>query len=399
MSFVADVTQRVGRSGLGLIALAMLGLSCVPEVIGAPPEVGSVAVSGAPERLYVGSDVVLSVAVTDTRGLSLARQPVTWATSNEGVARVDAQGKVRGVGAGAATITATAGGKGTPVPFTVIEPVASVGVSAAQPSVVAGEALQLTASPRDGAGVVLSGRSTTWVTSDTNVATVSPTGLLTAKAYVGPSTRSVGVTATSEGRSGSLSVSVTPVPVATVVVSTDSTALEPTVSQRLTASVRSATGVPLTGRTFTWSSTDTAVALVSDSGLVTARAYLGGATRMSRVVVSSEGKADTSLVVVVPLAVSTVSLQGAPSDSVLLLGTSLALAPTLRSSAGLVVTDRQVSWTSSAAAVASVSSSGVVTPVAAGLRLSRRLPRGRVQVPPCWCGPPCPCQRRTHCSR
>jgi len=86
-------------------------------------------------------------------------------------------------------------------------PVATVTVSPASPSVQVGQTAQLTATLKDANGNTLTGRTVTWTSSDTTIAKVSATGLVTARA-AGLAT----VTATSEGKSGTSAVTVTAAP-------------------------------------------------------------------------------------------------------------------------------------------------------------------------------------------
>ena len=83
-------------------------------------------------------------------------------------------------------------------------PIASVIVAPASASVVRGSTQQLTATPRDAAGNALTGRTVTWSSSSTSVATVSGTGLVSGVA-AGTAT----ITATSEGVSGTSAITVT----------------------------------------------------------------------------------------------------------------------------------------------------------------------------------------------
>src|SRR2546426_1035516 len=76
-------------------------------------------------------------------------------------------------------------------------PVASVAVSPASASVGVGQTVPLTATPQDASGNPLSGRVVTWASSNTAVATVNGSGLVSGVA-AGPAT----ITATSEGQSG-----------------------------------------------------------------------------------------------------------------------------------------------------------------------------------------------------
>src|SRR5438445_731383 len=83
-------------------------------------------------------------------------------------------------------------------------PVATGRVRPAAASVAVGATLPLTATLRDSAGNVLSGRSVSWTSSTPALATVAPTGFVTGVA-VGAAT----ITATSAGKSGTAALTVT----------------------------------------------------------------------------------------------------------------------------------------------------------------------------------------------
>lgn len=73
-------------------------------------EDGWVDVTPPADTLLLGTSQVLSATVRNAVGNVIAgAPPVTWGTSDSGVAIVDAAGNVTGVSAGAATITATSG--------------------------------------------------------------------------------------------------------------------------------------------------------------------------------------------------------------------------------------------------------------------------------------------------
>ncbi|PYO44466.1 MAG: hypothetical protein DMD29_00320, partial [Gemmatimonadetes bacterium] len=95
-------------------------------------------------------------------------------------------------------------------------PVASVTISPASASVVVGAVEQLTTTLKDAAGNVLTGRTVTWASSALGVATVSGSGLVTGL-VVGTAT----ITATSEGQSGTASITVTATPPGGVVFQSD----------------------------------------------------------------------------------------------------------------------------------------------------------------------------------
>ena len=313
-----------------------------------------------PANISVGGTVQLTATLTDALGNVLTGRSITWSSNASGVASVSASGLVSGVSAGNATITATSEGiNGTAaiIVAPTLVPVASVTVSPNPASVLAGATVQLTATTKDSGGNVLTGRAITWSSSAPGVATVSATGLVT-----GVAAGSATITASSEGKNGTSAVTVTvpaPAPVATVTVTPSPLTLRVGTTRQLTATLKDSAGAVLTGRTVTWSSSATGVATVSASGLVTAIAS-GSAT----ITATSEGKNGTSTVTVTLVPVSTVTVT--PNPAGVLVGATVQLVATLKDSAGNVLTGRTVTWSSGATGVATVSTSGLVSGVAAG---------------------------------
>ena len=167
-----------------------------------------------------------------------------------------------------------AGGGDPPTP----EPVASVTVTSAQSSVVVGASVQMSASTLDASGNTLTGRTVAWSTSDAAVASVNTSGSVTGES-IGEAT----ITATSEGRNGSASITVL-TDVASVVVIPDPAVVISTLSVQMTATAQAADGLPLTGKTFTWTTADASTATVDANGLVT-----GGTPGSTTVSATSEG--------------------------------------------------------------------------------------------------------------
>src|SRR5207245_969735 len=171
-----------------------------------------------------------------------------------------------------------------------VVPVPSVSGRPATASVQTGQTVQLTATPKDASGGALSGRTVTWASSNVGVATVSGSVLVS-----GVAAGSATITATSEGQSGSAVVSVTIVPVASVVVSPATAGVQAGQNVQLTATTKDASGSVLSGRTVTWASSNAAVATVSGTGLVT-----GVAAGSAPITATSEGQSGT-----MPLTVAT----------------------------------------------------------------------------------------------
>jgi uncharacterized protein YjdB len=228
--------------------------------------VSSVVVTPSTLSIVAGTTGTLSAAVTQTNCTNLV---TNWTTSNASVATVSSAGVVTGVSAGGpVTITAAAGTASGSSQVTVTPaaaPIASISLSQTSAGLTAGQTLQLTATPRDAGGNVLTGRTISWASSNANVATVTPNGLVVAVAG-GQTT----ITASAEGRSATALITVTATPVATVTVTPNGAAVQPGGTLQLTALTKDAGGSVLSGRTVAWTTANSQVATVSSTGLVTA---------------------------------------------------------------------------------------------------------------------------------
>ncbi len=317
--------------------------------------VASVMVSPASATVTVGATTQLTATPKDANGAALSGRAVTWATSNPAVATVSAGGVVTGVATGSATITATSEGQTGTSAITVTNvPVASVTVSPTAAGVTVGATTQLTATPKDANGTALSGRAVTWATSNAAVATVSATGLVT-----GVATGSATITATSEGQSGTSVITVTNAPVASVTVSPTAAGVTVGATTQLTATPKDANGTALSGRVVTWATSNAAAATVSASGLVT-----GVAAGSATITATSEGQSGTSAITVTNVPVASVTVS--PATASITVGAATQLTATPKDANGTALTGRAVTWATSNAAVATVSTTGRVTGVTAG---------------------------------
>jgi uncharacterized protein YjdB len=262
-----------------------------------PAPVATVAVAPPSQSVDVGSSAPAFIATTrDGGGTVVTGRVVTWSSSDDGIATINsATGVATGVSVGTVTITATSEGKIGTASLTVTPPpVASVAVTPPSQTVLQGStAPAYTATTRDGGGNVVTGRVVTWSSSDDGIATIDNSGVATG---VAPGT--VTITATSEGKTGTASLEVDPVPVASVTVTPIIASVATGGTTQLTATVRDAANNILTGRVVTWSSGDETVATVDNNGLVTGIAALLGATTITA---TSEGQTGGSLVTVLGL--------------------------------------------------------------------------------------------------
>ena len=166
--FDKQIVRCVALLGAATIFLA----AC--DLVQPPQEVTGVTISG-PDTVAVGATIELTAEVT---GPDDPSQEVTWSSSDEAVATIDADGVVTGVAEGSATITATSvedPDVSADHQVTVTEEEAAVVVSGPN-AVVIGQTIQLTAEV-EGPGDP--SQEVTWSSSDEAVATVDADGVVT----------------------------------------------------------------------------------------------------------------------------------------------------------------------------------------------------------------------------
>ena len=355
-----------------LLAVVALAKGCGDgESPSAPPmpepaRPRTVTVSPATTELTVlGATVQLSAEVRDQNDRVMAGATVTWTSSANSVATVDAAGLVRAVGNGTATITASAGSASGSAAVTV-----AVGVASA-PDLVVGSPSVSNSSPVTGASFTLSATvrnqgdgssaATTLryyrsinnriTTGDTEV----DTDAVSALSASGTSAESIGLTApsspgtyyygvcvdavtgesdTSNNCSSAVTVTVgvpppEPARPTTVTVSpatTELTVLGATV--QLSAEVRDQNDRVMAGATVTWTSSASSVATVDAGGLV--RAVGNGTATITASAGSASGSAAVTVAVGVPpapdLVVGSPSVSNSSPDA----GASFTLSATVR---------------------------------------------------------------------
>ncbi len=169
--------------------------------------------------------------------------------------------------------------------------VASILVTPSTGSLVVDATSQLTATPKTAGGATVAGQTIDWSSAPLTVAIVSSSGLVTA---VSPGTATI--SARVGGITGTASITVTspPLVVSSILVSPSTTPMLVDATSQLTATPQTASGATVPGQTITWTSLPTAVAIVSNSGVVTAvspgtatiRAQIGSITGTATVTVT-----------------------------------------------------------------------------------------------------------------
>ncbi len=193
-------------AGTVQIAATSEGKSGIATVIVAPVPPRVVTVRIAPENVdvYVAGATDLVATPYDSKGAAIAGRTVVWTTNNATVASISQTGHVTGLLPGSAVITAVIDGVAGNANVAVrIAPVAKVTIIPGSTSVNAGKSTTLTAKLTDAAGNVLTNRPVTWSSSNTATATVNQSGVV-----IGVRRGTVVITATSEGKFGTASVTV-----------------------------------------------------------------------------------------------------------------------------------------------------------------------------------------------
>ena len=254
-----------------------------------PARPTTVTVSPATHELTaLGITVQLSAEVRDQNARVMAGATVTWTSSANSVATVDASGLVTVAGNGTATITASAGSASGSSVVTVTQSVASVEVSPSVYELTAlGQTVQLTAEAFDENGHAVAGAEFSWESSDAAVATVDAGGLVTAVAE-GVAT----ITASAGEASGSAVVPVMQ-PVASVEVSPSAETIELGSTLQLTAEAFDENGEAVAEVEFAWETSDAAVAAVDAGGLVTGVAV--GTATITASAGSGQGTAEVTV--------------------------------------------------------------------------------------------------------
>ena len=224
-------------------------------------------------------------------------------------------------------------------------------------SLVVGATLPLQAVAHDASGNIVPDASIHWSSSDTAVATVSSTGVVTGKGI-----GSAQIAASAEGKSAIATLSVVAVPVASVAVAPTSGSIVTGGTMSLAAVTYDANGNALPNRAVVWASSAPQVATVSSTGKVTAVAA-GTAT----ITATSEGKVGSAQITVTPPAPTPVaSVVVTPGSKSLSVGGTVTLSAATLDASGKTLTGRAITWSTSSGAVATVTTSGVVTAIGAG---------------------------------
>jgi len=265
-----------------VLAIVAIGfMSC-----GEKSHLSEIVITPSTPGMAIGSTLQLTGSGVLSNGVTFLESYLTWTSSNPDIAGVDSTGLVTaGTTTGEITITATETDSHTNVSGTTVVTVCTVSaiaVTPVNPSMAISTTYQFTATAT--LSQLSSGVSPTqivtsymtWTSSNDAIATVDTTGIVTAGTITGIAT----ITAT-QGDSilvpgdtpivAETVLTVTDTALTSIAVTADNTSITTGLTQPLTATgtYEDATTAVITS-SMTWSSSDTTIATVDTTGLVTA---------------------------------------------------------------------------------------------------------------------------------
>ena len=243
---------------------------------------------------------------------------------------------------------------------TTTAPVLSYLVTVTPPSkdLAIGGTVQLAAVVKDYYGNVLN-QAVTWESSIPTVATVSATGLVTM--VKAGSTTIVARVTPDNGQAYGTAVVSSPTPEAALSIPGVPTTLAIPLSLQLSPLAVDANGGQLLPGSYTYSSSVPTIATVSATGLVTA--VSAGSTTITVTTGGQSASVVVNAIVFTPVNNITFS----PALGTVSVGATQQLVAIVQDAAGNALTGKTVVWASSAPTVATVSQTGLITPVGGGL--------------------------------
>ena len=312
--------------------------------------VTAISISQPAAEMVIGESITLKATISPSNA---TEREIMWASSKQSVASVDQSGKVVAVAVGTSTITATAGGKIGSCLVTVSKgyvAVTSVSLDKASlSSMKVGESVTLTATvkPDDATD-----NSVTWSTSDASIATVNNGKVTASKA----GTATITVTTKDQAKTATCAITVVQ-QVSSVSLNTSSLTLNEGEDAILIPSVNPEDA---SDKALTWSSSDSMVAIVDESGKVTAISK--GSATIKAEAKDGSGKYATCKVTVKRL-VASIELD---KTSITLYRRGRDVSETILATVlPTDASDTGIQWTSSNTTIATVSG-GVVTGKAPG---------------------------------
>ncbi len=338
-----DGTVTAVSVGVATITASCGEVSATCKVTVNPVEVSSIELSLQDMTLYIGSTATLTAKVYPENATN---KEITWSSADPFIVSVDASGTLSALQVGETQITAKSGNVSATCKVTVsaIAPT-SIELNIKDMNLFIGqkETIQAIVRPAN-----TTYPTVTWQSDDESVATVSATGEVT-----GIKEGVANITATCGNVSAICKVTVNPIPASNIEILTGNVTLTIGSSAELKAKVSPDN---TTHPEVEWVSSDPNIATISANGTVVG-------VNLGTVIVTAKcgNVSATCTVTVIPVPSEGVVIT--PTSVSMLLGETTTLSATVYPE---TTTDKKITWSSDNPAVASVSSTGVVTALSLG---------------------------------
>ncbi len=328
------------------------------------PVVTTIEVTPATATLGIGKTRTFQATVLDQFDKPMTGVAVTWTCSDGAIGTVDGTGTFTALAGGIATITASSGkvsGTAT-VTVTAENPVLErITVTPSTTTVAVGGARAFAAACYDQFDGLMTGVAVTWTCSDGAIGTVDGTGTftalaggiatITASSGKVSGTATVTVTAGDQAEPGTASLKITP-PRATLDVGDD---------QKFIVIACDQNGNVVSAGVVAWTSSDEAVGTIGADGIFTALS-----TGMTTVTATAGDLSAEAAVTVVAAEPALAKVVIVPSAATLDAGDELQFEAIAFNCYGEVVSDAELTWTSSNPSVGTIDECGLFVALCAG---------------------------------
>jgi hypothetical protein len=273
-------------------------------------------------------------------------------------------------------LVACGGGDPAPTQRPVAEPpgpLARVAVTTSVPQIEVTETAIAAAAGFDAQSRPVTIGATVFSSATPDVATVTSSGLI-----IGLRPGRATIVAAVDGQRGEGTITIVPIPVASVTIAPGSMTLVPGASQEVSATALDRRGLVLQGRPIAWTSSDPLIARVSATGVITAVA--GGVATISA---NADGVISRVVVTVTTTEGRVTRIAVAPTSAAMRVGDRLPFNFALSDSLGRDATGRVFRWSVSDTSIISVSDNGLViarAPGSAAVRVSSEGMTGTASV-------------------
>ncbi len=318
-------------------------------------QVASVVVTPTSALLTPGDSITLTASVLNAKGDALTDKAITWATSSDSVASVDAFGVVTGLDVGVTDISATVEGVSGSAVITVENPVDSIVVTPATFELGLNTESTLVAEAFDARGNPLT-RTLTWSSEDPLIATVTNTGVV-----FGKSVGMVNIVASADGVRGISAVEVKEFPIVSMTIDPVTARVRQSSTLSLRAVLLDDHGNEVIGKSVGWTYNPAILGgLASDVERPDIVVFSAAPNQVGSVTIRGtlDGLMAESVVEVYRPVVATVTLS--PADSTSKVGSLVSFVASVIDEDGLAVTGRTVAWSVDDTSIATIDMNGQV---------------------------------------